>query len=346
MASVNEQLLDQAIRHSHYLERYKGGVYNRVLRLLERAESDVLEQIRKRGEDGTIARERLNALLDDIQEILGERYAEFSADLRDELTEAAAYEADFAARKVESTLPVKMELSRPDEKTLEAVALSRPFQGKNLQGWLDNLESTSSARVRDQIRIGVVEQESVQAITKRVQEVAFTQNRRNAEAVTRTAVQHTMSNAREMTYQENRDVIKAVTWVSTLDTDTTAICRARDGQEYPPDSGPRPPAHVGCRSSTAPVTRSWEEMGIDANELTGETRASMNGQVPASKSYGDWLAGQNQSVQEEVLGQKKAKLFREGGLTIDQFTGPRGGELTLEELAARHRDAFEKAGLD
>jgi len=67
-------------------------------------------------------------------------------------------------------------------------------------------------------------------------------------------------------------------------------------------------------------------------------------------SGGDHISGllkrQPASFQDEVLGKTKAKLFREGGLNVDQFVDRAGNELTLSQLAERKPDAFRKAGLD
>lgn len=125
----------------------------------------------------------------------------------------------------------------------------------------------------------------------------------------------------------------------------SALCRARDGKIYPVDSGPRPPAHVACRSSTAPVTKSWKELGLNLNEAPPGTRASMNGQVPDDLVYSSWLRKQPVEFQEEVLGKTKATLFRKGEIDLDRFVDRAGNELTLAELRRKEAEAWERAGL-
>ena len=174
-----------------------------------------------------------------------------------------------------------------------------------------------------------------------VQEVS----RRGAEAMVRTSVNHTVNVARTDTYGANSDVIKGIQWVATLDSRTTMICASRDGQVYPIDSGPRPPAHINCRSSTAPVLKSWKEMGISLSEAPEGTRASMDGQVAVSTTYQSWLEGKSAAFQDDILGPTKGKLFRDGGLTLDKFVDRNGAEYTLDELRRREADAFAKAGL-
>lgn len=112
-----------------------------------------------------------------------------------------------------------------------------------------------------------------------------------------------------------------------------------DGQVLKMGKGPRPPEHTGCRCTTIPIIKSWQELGIDLEEMPESTRASMNGQVPESLRYGDWLRKQGAGFQDEVLGKGRAELFR-GGLPIDRFTDRAGNELTLKQLRAAEPISF------
>lgn len=133
-------------------------------------------------------------------------------------------------------------------------------------------------------------------------------------------------------------------------------CRLRDGKQYT-NTGHRPighsypwlggpgRAHWRCRSVGVPVTKSFRDLGIDIDELSPGTRASMDGQVPADTTYGQWLKRQSAARQDDVLGPTRGALFRRGGLTIDKFADERGRELTLAELRERDAEAFSRAGL-
>jgi hypothetical protein len=100
-----------------------------------------------------------------------------------------------------------------------------------------------------------------------------------------------------------------------------------------------------CRSTTVAVLKSWKEMGISLAEAPEGTRASMDGQVAASTTYDKWLRGRSVEFQEDILGVAKAKLFRQGGLTLDKFVDRNGAEYTLDELRKRESAAFAAAGL-
>jgi len=123
------------------------------------------------------------------------------------------------------------------------------------------------------------------------------------------------------------------------------ICQARDGMVFPVDSGPRPPAHIGCRSSTTPILRSAREMGISLPDAPPSTRASLDGQVPATTTYGEWLRARPAAEQDEILGVTKGRLFRAGGVDVRDFVDTRGKVYTLAELRTRDEAAFARAGL-
>jgi SPP1 gp7 family putative phage head morphogenesis protein len=156
----------------------------------------------------------------------------------------------------------------------------------------------------------------------------------------RTSINQVANTASQHVYEANQDITKKYRYVATLDTRTSSICRALDGQEFEYGKGPTPPQHFNCRSTTVPV--------IDPDILppsTTATRASKDGQVPINQSYGEWLAKQPRSVQADALGPGKVAYFNK---LADKY-GPRnaiaklvrddGSELTLKDLQDRYDPA-------
>jgi hypothetical protein len=81
--------------------------------------------------------------------------------------------------------------------------------------------------------------------------------------------------------------------------------------------------------------KSWKELGIDAPELSAGTRRDMDGKsISAKTDYGEWLKGQSEKVQNEALGEAKAKLFRENNLDMKDFVNRIGEPLTAEQVKA------------
>jgi SPP1 gp7 family putative phage head morphogenesis protein len=159
-------------------------------------------------------------------------------------------------------------------------------------------------------------------------------------ALVRTSINQVANTASQQVYEANQDITKKYRYVATLDTRTSAICRALDGREFEYGKGPMPPQHFNCRSTTVPI--------IDPDILppsTTATRASKDGQVPINQSYGEWLAKQPRSVQAEALGPEKVPYFNR----LANKYGPRdaiaklvrddGSELTLEQLRKRYGPA-------
>jgi SPP1 gp7 family putative phage head morphogenesis protein len=155
----------------------------------------------------------------------------------------------------------------------------------------------------------------------------------------RTSINQVANSASQQVYEANQDITKRYRYVATLDTSTSAICRALDGQEFPYGRGPTPPQHFNCRSTTIPVI-DYDELGF--TPPPAGTRASQGGQVPANESYGQWLAKQDLPTKAKALGAGKVAYFEK----LSEKYGPQnalaklvrddGSELTLEHLRARY----------
>jgi len=352
MATANEILLDASIRHQIGLQRFSTATVRKILNLVGRVEEDIVSRMLKTS-DGTVSQLRLQKMLESLREINAEGYAKIRGETNTELRNLASYEADYQAASLARAIPLELDIVKPSASQLYAAVNARPFQGRFLKDWYSELEVGAQTRLRGAIQMGFVEGETIDQMVRRVRGTKALQykdgvlemSRRGAEGMVRTAVNHTATVARNETYKANPDVIKGVRWVATLDARTTLICASRDGEVYPVDKGPRPPAHFSCRSSTAPVLKSWKEMGINLKEAPEGTRASMDGQVPAKTTYNDFLRRQPKDFQDDVLGKTKAKLFRDGDLPLDKFVDRQGAEYTLDELRRRESAAFERAGL-
>lgn len=354
MPSANEKLNERATRHQVYLLRYSGSVRNKLIGHLNRVEDDLLAQIRKRADAGTFTEWRLNKILEDVRDILRDAQSDSYGIVRDDLLSFVSYEAEHAEEGLRSALQVDFNITRPAPAQLRAAVLSRPFQGRILREWVTELTDAQRRNVRNAIRIGFTEGESIDAIVRRIRgtraqqfrDGIFETTRRQAEALVRTAVGHSSNYARQALFEENGDILKGWQFVATIDGRTTLQCASLDGNVYEIGKGPQPPRHVNCRSTSVPVLRDAEEIfGRNVGKLPEGTRASIDGAIPASTTYGKWLRNQPKSVQDEVLGPTKAKLFRDGGMDVSRFVEERTGRVySLDELRRKDAEAFAAAG--
>lgn len=158
--------------------------------------------------------------------------------------------------------------------------------------------------------------------------------------IVRTSVQQVANAASEQVYKANTDITKKYRYVATLDSRTSAICRSLDGKEFEYGRGPEPPVHFNCRSTTIPII-DYEGLGIPPPDWgTGPSqRASAEGPVKGSTTYGKWLNGQPKAYQSEVFrSERRAAYFRK----LSNKYGPQdalsrmvredGSEVTLAQL--------------
>jgi SPP1 gp7 family putative phage head morphogenesis protein len=158
-------------------------------------------------------------------------------------------------------------------------------------------------------------------------------------ALIRTSINQVANAASQQVYEGNQDITKKYRYIATLDTRTSAICRALDGREFEYGKGPMPPQHFNCRSTTVPVI---DYKALDIPPPPEGKRASMDGPVPGNETYGQWLAKQPRTTQADALGPGKVAYFNrlanKYGPTdaMAKLVRDDGSELTLAQLRSRY----------
>jgi hypothetical protein len=371
MPTVNERLQSATISHQVDLQHYSNAEVAKIIALLNRADADLAVQLaaalERLGPDRFTV-EYLETVLFSVRSLNRQAYAELGRQLTGDLESLIDYELGYQQQLFTTTIPAPVLSEVPlvgvTLSQVRAAAFSRPFQGRLLSEWLTDVEAGRAALIRDAIRIGVVEGQTNDQIVRRIMGLRsegyadglLNRSRHDIESMVRTAIGHVSQGARDAFYQANDDLVAEVGWLSTLDGKTSNPCRIRDqlsytnvdhkpiGHSVPWLAGPGR-LHWQCRSTSTPIIKAWEELGLSIEEIGEGTRASMDGQVPESTTYGQWLKDQPAARQDEVLGPTRGKLFREGGLTMDRFYNQKGKFLTLDELQDRDARAFEKAGI-
>jgi SPP1 gp7 family putative phage head morphogenesis protein len=335
--TANERLLDLTISHALLVERWKAHEVRRIVRLLDREVlPDLaarigarLASIATRGFDaGPSTTSRLEYLFADLREFAKQLRIRLAEETGATFFAFAKGEADALVRSIRSAAPM-VTVVTPSASTIRAVAFSRPLQGKVLREWWQDQERSLRDNVGRQIRIGLMQGESSEGIVRRVRAIWPAERHRIATMV-RTAVNHISTQARQATFEENADLLQGIEWVTALDTRACPVCAANDGQVFPVDSGPRPPAHHGCRCSVAPALKSAAALGLKG--IDGATRASMDGQVPEAVKFPDWLERQSVERQNAVLGVGRARLYRAGKLDLEDMVDVAGGIIPLRTL--------------
>ena len=192
-----------------------------------------------------------------------------------------------------------------------------------------------------EVQNGLLLGESSDKIARRLRRQLTAVPNNQIRAMVRTSVNQVANAASQAVYSQNQEITNRYRYIATLDSRTSAICRALDGRTFKYNEGPTPPQHFNCRSTTVPIV-DYEGLGIPPPK-PGKRRSS-GGLVPANQTYGQWLFDQSKEVKADVLGVKQVPYFnmlsRKYGpsVAIRKFVSADGTEVTLQELQRRYPD--------
>lgn len=233
--TVNEKLLDASIAHQIDLTYYSNNVVNRIIAILKKSDSEIVIQLQialERLPASSFTVERLDLILAAVRSLNSQAYSELSGVINKELADLVEYEITHQKQLFDNVLPVQVSTTTVNIEQVYAAALARPFQGKLLKEFMQALETDKAVRIRDAIRMGYIEGQTISQIVQRVRgtkallykDGIIEINKRNAEAVVRTAIGHTAAFTKDRFLEQNNEIIKALKWHSTLDGRTSEIC--------------------------------------------------------------------------------------------------------------------------
>jgi len=213
--------------------------------------------------------------------------------------------------------------------------------GATLQSSFRRLAGKQAEVFTKEVRNGLLLGESSDKIARRVKGLLTVVPNNQIRAMVRTSVNQVANAASQAVYSQNQEITKRYRYIATLDSRTSAICRALDGRTFKYNEGPTPPQHFNCRSTTVPIV-DYDGLGIPPPK-PGKRRSS-GGLVPENQTYGQWLSDQSKEVKADVLGAKQVPYFnmlsRKYGpsVAIRKFVSADGTEVTLQELQRRYPD--------
>ena len=339
--NTSDRLADLYTVRQLLLNRLAAGEQAKVNKQL----LDIAREIERRLKTGKpltdFQGKRLDRAIDDLQKLVKVTGPNFG--------ELAQLEAAFARQAFVS---VSIDAVLPGASVIDRIANTSLVQGATMRQWFTKIQQQIAFDIERTIKTGVSLGDTNAQIASAIVgdgmrgTGAFPRGRRDAMAVTRTAVQTVANDARLAVFEANTDIVKGVQWISTLDSRTSDICIARSGlvwtlPGYKPKGhtiewqGP-PPAHWACRSTIIPITKTFRELGLDIDEVPPSTRASMDGQVAADLTFGDWLKGKPVEFADEMLGKGRAQLWRDGKITLQDLLNAQGQPLTLKQLRERY----------
>ena len=346
-------LTDLAVRRQVLLERIKSG----QVRDFQKAFSEIQALVRSafirlEGPLTKTNKRQLYAFLNHLEKDVMKAYTKQMKLYRADLEEVAGVFATAEAFDITSAVIGNRVFKVPKTSVMVKHAFERPMHhsGETVDDFLTTFADREAKRVKNTIRKGFIQGQTNDDMVRQIigtrarkyKDGILEQSRRNTQAVVRTTTQHVASSARQDVFEAND--IERYQWVSTLDRRTTQICKTLDGKEYELGNGPLPPIHVGCRSTTiALLPKEFEFLS------EGRTRSAELGPVEGKETYYDWLKAQGPKFQDQALGPVRGKLFRDGGLSADEFSKLQLDKnfkpLTLDEMRGLEPEAFKKAKL-
>ena len=336
MSSLNDQLL----AHQIATIKHAAELGQSVVPYLNEMKAIIRKKVAGFDSEKRTAK-RLQTMLNTLANTLNKPAGAWLAELEKSLKDFAKYEAKYQAETIGGWVGVNF-----TEPTINQVWAAAQFQpmalgtspvdfGKLMDDW----GVGEVTRLRNGVALGFSQGLSVSQIIKNVvgdgglADISL----RNAKSIAHTALMHVATEARFAVYEENEDVVIGYEWVSTLDSRTSTICRARDGQVFlfTDKFQPKPPAHINCRSSTAPKLS--PEFDIFDQGATRASKGADGGkQVSANLSYYEWLSRQPAAFQDDILGKTKGSIFRNSGLDAEEFrkitVDNLGRPLTIEQM--------------
>lgn len=340
--NVPNEILDEIISRELNLNRFDADLRKRIVKLLVDLEKDIIGRIQGKN-ISEFTKKRLNEQLRVIKATITEYYKEAEKITALDYRDLAKQEAEFLRSTMDKIVGVDLFNSMPSANQLVALANGTFIQGAINADWWARQSADMYFRFSNVIRMGYAQGQPINQMVESFRS-QFAIGRRNAEALVRTAVHTVSSSARELMYEQNREVLKGKLYVAVLDNRTSPQCIAYDGAVYDMDNQPINgtklpyrdlPAHWNCRSMYVPVLKTFRELGINLPDFPRSTRSSMDGQVPDNTTFKDFLERKSKEFQDEVLGKGKAELWRSGKITLQQLVDQSGNPVSLSKLEAK-----------
>jgi len=303
-------------------------------RLMGELEAKILS-----GDLNSAVEMRYQMQLDDLRQYARATFGEITADYSQFGIDFMEYEANFSAKMIGDGTSAPFLPPSPDQLRsgffTDILTLQPNQQGLTVEGYLSRFGEQKSNQFIQAIRDGFILGRTGGEIQQTAKGVLDLQ-RHQLNSMIRTLTNHLANQSRQMTFEQNKDVLEGYEWVATLDSRTSFICMSRDGIIYPisnnPERSPKPPAHFGCRSTTVPVVKREFDLLADEDEQRASFGADGKRPVDGKLNYEQWLRTQPKSFQIQVLGKERQKLFEQQKLPLTRFVDPNGRTLSLDEL--------------
>jgi hypothetical protein len=262
MAKLTEQetieliLLARSIEYFYDLSSWEDKSLKTLLKSVKQSENELLAKLNQYGQNlPSWQEDRMIALLDNFNRMtLGIRYV-----LEGGIAQIASEAGASTILAMNDIVSFGGRINNFNSVTLTAeqlktIVVNEPVGGKLLNGWLTDTYGAMSEEIRQEVLTGMLKGESYSEFTNRLSN-GFDMARKDAVSISRTYVQSVNVMVMEEVYNSNKDVVKAVKWVSSLENSykktgrgVCPACLLIDGTVYElNETRPPCPLHINCR---------------------------------------------------------------------------------------------------
>ncbi|OBX51451.1 minor capsid protein [Moraxella nonliquefaciens] len=319
------------MKHLINLERLKVHLSNKFKTTLNEID-EFLQLVVFRHEISELKYKEFELLIGESKQELMGFLVGYALDLSNDWQELYNYSYTLETKMVDDDKLDTLNINEPQFDADSPIKLSAQV-GVTLNQILAKFGDEQSTQISNAISYaysnGLTNQELIQIIRgtrkNRYQDGILQTTTRHAKTIAHTGTAIVASQAKQQFIHDNKDIIKGIKVIATLDLRTSGICRHLDGEIMPIDKAVYPPYHYNCRSSFEIVYDGYQ---------SPKQRTSMDG-VVKNQTYYEWLKNQSKAYQVEVLGKKKAKLFQES--SVDEFKefDKNLRPMTLDEIKAQ-----------
>ena len=338
--SFNQNFHDLIIVRQLLLNRVANNVSSRVEKVYLDIISEIIKKIKQYD---TISQSKIKTILKDITKVINPDLDFMS----EELTKLANKEVFFIQNKAKAIAGYEIFAIVPTGSIIDRIyntsLMAAGDRAYTIKDWFKGIDKNLLSKIDGAIKLGMMQGETGNEIAKRIKEQGI-KTVRDAKAIATTSVGHIAHNAREALYNKNSDVIKGWQSQATLDNRTSFICANYDGAEYDfkthkgtNKKGRKfkyfpPPRHPHCRSVHIIITKSYKELGLNADEISNLTRSSMDGAVPRNMDFEEWISTKSDKQIRRYLGKGRYELYKDKKITLSDLVNQRGRVLRIDEL--------------
>ena len=323
------ELENEGIKHAIYYEHYKTGIANDILNIIKKANREIVKEIKQTDIISMSRYKKINKLLKDITKDI-----KTQVDNEYDIDGVIEYELRKQKKFLNmGTEKINVDFIYPSLKQIKTSALFSPIvPNMTYATYLNDIKEGLFNQWDTALRTGYLTNETTKNIINKVMgkvSPAQVLNKGTMQSFynsiyrnTRTALQSFANTTRTMIYYENRDIIKKVRFLATLDRRTCLVCGNLDGKIFDLDKAPVLPLHFNCRCVEIPI--------IKGADVTKNTRPMEGGTTKGTVTFNDWLKNQNDKTLMDVLGKTRYKMYKDG-TAINEFI-ENNSILTLKEL--------------